>query len=214
MSYTEVRAPYDGQMGRHLIDVGNLVGGSGADAVLAEITQLDPIYVVANLGTAQALQIRQNLDQRRLTLEQLHQIPIEAALQNQSGFPLKGTLEYVSPAIDPSTGTLMVRGIMKNPDRTLLPGMFVNMRLPMGKTVQSALLVPDRALQEDQGGRYVLVVDQNNVIQQHYVQLGELLGSLRVITSGIKPDDRIVTGELWRATPGLKVTPQLTAGGG
>jgi RND family efflux transporter MFP subunit len=214
MSYTEVRAPYDGQMGRHLIDVGNLVGGSGADAVLAEITQLDPIYVVANLGTAQALQIRQNLDQRRLTLEQLHQIPIEAALQNQSGFPLKGTLEYVSPAIDPSTGTLMVRGIMKNPDRTLLPGMFVNMRLPMGKTVQSALLVPDRALQEDQGGRYLLVVDQNNVIQQRYVQLGELLGCLRVITSGIKPDDRIVTGELWRATPGLKVTPQLTAGGG
>jgi RND family efflux transporter MFP subunit len=210
LSYTEVRAPFDGQMGRHLIDVGNLVGGSGADAVLAEITQLDPMYVVANLSSAQALQIRQNLDQRRLTLEQLHQVPIAASLSNQSGFPLNGTLEYVAPAIDPATGTLMVRGIMRNPNRTLLPGMFVNMRLPMGKTLQSALLVQDKVLQEDQGGRFVLVVDQNNVIQQRYVQLGELIGSLRVITGGIKPDDRIVTGELWRATPGLKVIPQLT----
>ena len=79
-----------------------------------------------------------------------------------------------------------MRGILRNPDRTLLPGMFVNIRLPMGKTVQSALLVPDRALQEDQGGRYLLVLDQNNVVQQRYVQLGELVGGLRVITAGLQ----------------------------
>jgi RND family efflux transporter MFP subunit len=214
MSYTEVRAPFDGQMGRHLIDVGNVVGGDGQSVTLADITQLDPIYVTANLSSQQALDIRDNLNQRRLTLEQLHQVPIEAALSNEAGFPHKGTLEYVSPAIDPATGTLLVRGIMSNPNRTLLPGLFVNIRMPMGKTLQSALLAPDRTLQEDQGGRYLLVVDQNNVIQKRYVQLGELIGSDRVITSGIKPDDRIVTGDLWRATPGTTVVPQLTAGGG
>ncbi len=214
MSYTEVRAPFDGQMGRHLIDVGNLVGASGSTAVLAQITQLDPIYVVANLSSQQALQIRDNLNQRRLTLEQLHQVPIEAALSGQTDFPLKGTLQYVAPDIDPATGTLMVRGIMHNPNRTLLPGMFVNMRMPMGKTLASALLVPDRSLQEDQGGRYLLVVDQNNVIQQHYVQLGELVGSLRVITGGLAPSDRVVVGDLWRATPGTKVVPKLTTSGG
>jgi RND family efflux transporter MFP subunit len=214
MSYTEVRAPFDGQMGRHLIDVGNVVGGDGQSVTLADITQLDPIYVTANLSSQQALEIRDNLNQRRLTLEQLRQVPIEAALSNETGFPHKGTLEYVSPAIDPATGTLLVRGIMSNPNRTLLPGMFVNIRMPMGKTLQSALLAPDRALQEDQGGRYLLVVDQNNVIQKRYVQLGELIGRDRVITTGIKPDDRIVTGDLWRATPGTTVVPQLTAGGG
>jgi RND family efflux transporter MFP subunit len=214
MSYTEVRAPFDGQMGRHLIDVGNVVGGDGQSVTLADITQLDPIYVTANLSSQQALDIRDNLNQRRLTLEQLHQVPIEAALSNEAGFPHKGRLEYVSPAIDPATGTLLVRGIMSNPNRTLLPGLFVNIRMPMGKTLQSALLAPDRTLQEDQGGRYLLVVDQNNVIQKRYVQLGELIGSDRVITSGIKPDDRIVTGDLWRATPGTTVVPQLTAGGG
>ena len=99
----------------------------------------------------------------------------------------------------------------RNPDRTLLPGFFVRMRLPMGKVDQNALLVPDRALQEDQGGRYVLVVSQDDVVEQRYVKLGELVGALRVITSGLKPDDRVVVADLWRASPGTKVTPQLTA---
>jgi len=214
LGYTEVRAPFDGQMGRHLVDVGNVVGGNGQEAALAEITQLDPIYVVANVSSQQALQIRANLDQRRLTLAELQRVPIEAALSNETGFPHRGTIEYVSPAIDQATGTLLVRGIMRNLNRTLLPGMFVNVRLPMGKTLQSALLVPDRALQEDQGGRYLLVVDPDDVIRQRYVQTGELVGSLRVISSGLKPDDRVVVGELWRATPGTKVTPQLTTIGG
>jgi RND family efflux transporter MFP subunit len=211
LSYTEVRAPFDGQMGRHLIDVGNVVGGSGQQAELADITQLDPIYVVANVSTAQALQIRANLDQRRLTLADLKRVPIAVALQNDTSFPLSGFMDYVAPQIDPSTGTLYVRGILRNPNRTLLPGMFVNMRLPMGKVVQSALLIPQAALQNDQGGSYVLIVDMNNTIQQHYVQLGQTQGSLVVVTGGLKPDDRVVVGELWRASPGLKVVPQMTA---
>jgi RND family efflux transporter MFP subunit len=214
LSYTEVRAPFDGQMGKHLIDPGNVVGGNDQQAALAEITQLDPIYVVANISTQQALQVRANLDQRRLTLAELHQIPVEAELSDETGFPHRGTIQYVAPDIDPATGTLLVRGIMRNPDRTLLPGTFVKIRLPMGKVVQSALLVPGSALQEDQGGRYLLVLDQNNVIQQHYVQLGQLVGNLQVISSGLKPDDRVVVGDLWRASPGTKVTPQLTTIGG
>jgi RND family efflux transporter MFP subunit len=141
-------------------------------------------------------------------------VPIEAALQNETGFPLHGTIQYVAPRIDQATGTLLVRGILRNPDRTLLPGMFVNIRMPMGRTLRSALLVPDRALQEDQGGRYLLVLDQGDIIRQRYVQLGELSGGLRVITSGLQPDDRVVVGELWRATPGTKVAPQVTTIGG
>ena len=214
LSYTEIRAPFDGQMGKHLVDPGNVVGGNGQEAALAEITQLDPIYVVANISSQQALQIRANLDQRRLTLNDLHRVPIDAALADETGFPHHGTIEYVAPAIDQATGTLLVRGILRNPDRTLLPGMFVKIRLPMGKVVQSALLVPDRALQEDQGGRYLLVVTPDNIVQQRYVQLGELIGDLRVITTGLKPDDRVVVGELWQAAPGTKVTPRLTTIGG
>jgi len=210
LSYTEVRAPFDGQMGRHMIDPGNLVGSSAQNAVLAEILQLDPIYVEVNISAQQAQQVRTNLDQRRLTLADMQRIPVEVQLQGESGFPHRGTLNYVAPQIDAATGTLFVRGLLQNPNRTLLPGMFVNVRLPMGRTLQSALLVPQRALQEDQGGRYLLVVDQNDTVQKRYVQLGPLVGAWQVATSGVTAADRIVVGELWRASPGLRVQPQPT----
>jgi RND family efflux transporter MFP subunit len=211
LSYTEVRAPFDGIVSKHLIDPGNVVGGGGQQTALAEITQLDPIYVVANLSEQQVLQIRQNLSQHRLTFADLRKVPVDVALSDQTGFPLQGTIEYVAPALDPATGTLLVRGILANPDRALLPGFFVKMRLPMAKVDRNALLVPDRSLQEDQGGRYLLIVNKDDVVEQRYVQVGQLDGSLRVITSGLKPDDRVVVGDLWRANPGTKVTPQLTS---
>jgi RND family efflux transporter MFP subunit len=210
LGYTEVRAPFDGIVGKHLVDPGNVVGGTQSSA-LAEIVQLDPIYVVANLSEQEVLKIRANLNQHRLTFEDLRKVPVDVALSDQTGFPLQGTLEYVSPGIDPATGTLLVRGILANPDRTLLPGFFVKMRLPMGRVDRNALLVPDRALQEDQGGRYVLIVNKDDVVEQRYVQLGQLDGTLRVITSGLTPEDRVVVGELWRATPGTKVRPQPTS---
>ncbi|MBV8189458.1 MAG: efflux RND transporter periplasmic adaptor subunit [Alphaproteobacteria bacterium] len=209
LSYTEIVAPFDGQMGKHLVDPGNVVGGNGQQGALAVITQLDPIYVEANISSQMALQVRANLDQRRLTLEQIRKIPIEVALSDESGFPHKGTLQYVAPVVDPQTGTLFLRGVLRNPDRTLLPGLFVKIRLPMEKSSKGALLIPNNALQEDQGGRYVLVLDKDNVTQQRYVQIGQQVGALRVITSGLTPDDRVVIGELWRSSPGTKVTPQL-----
>jgi RND family efflux transporter MFP subunit len=211
LGYTEVRAPFDGIVGKHLIDPGNVVGGGGQQTALAEITQLDPIYAVANLSEQDVLKIRANLGQHRLTFADLHKVPVDVGLSDESGFPHQGTIEYVAPALDPATGTLLVRGILANPDRTLLPGFFVRIRLPMAKVDRNALLVPDRALQEDQGGRYLLVVNKDDVVEQRYVQLGELAGTLRVVTSGLKPDDRVVIGDLWRASPGTKVTPQLTA---
>jgi RND family efflux transporter MFP subunit len=210
LGYTEVRAPFDGIVGKHLIDPGNLVGGGAQQSALAEITQLDPIYVVANLSEQDVLKVRANLGQHRLTLDDLKKVPVDVALSDQTGFPLQGTIEYVAPALDPATGTLLVRGILRNPDRTLLPGFFVKIRLPMAKVDRNALLVPDRALQEDQGGRYLLVLNKGDLVEQRYVQLGQLIGALRVITSGLKPDDRVVVGDLWRASPGTKVTPQLT----
>jgi RND family efflux transporter MFP subunit len=210
LSYTQVQAPFDGQMGRHLIDPGNMVGGDGPQATLAQISQLDPIYVVVNISSQQALQIRQNLDQRRLTLEDLHKVPIEAALSDETGFPHHGVLQYVDSQVDPQTGTLYVRGILGNPNRTLLPGMFVNVRLPMGKVTKSALLVPQRALQEDQGGQYLFTVGDDDTVQKRYVQLGEISGDMQVATSGVSRNDQIVVGELWRVTPGMKVTTKLS----
>lgn len=152
LSYTEVRAPFDGLMGRHLVDVGNTVGGPGQRTVLAEILQLDPIYVVANLSEQEVLRVRQNLGDRRLTQSDLKDVPVEIGLEKGGDYFDRGVLDYVAPGIDPKTGTLLVRGILNNRGRTLLPGFFVRMRLPQGRTLPNALLVPDRAIQSDQGG--------------------------------------------------------------
>jgi RND family efflux transporter MFP subunit len=212
LGYTEVRAPFDGQMSKAQIYPGNLVGSPGQQSTaLATIYQVDPIYVVANLSEQDALKIRQNLDQKRLTQADLPKIPVQVALQNETDFPRRGVLEYVSPGLDPATGTLLIRGKVENPHRDLLPGFFVRIRLPMERGAQNALLVPDRALQEDQGGRYLLAVDKDGIVEKRYVQLGELFNGLRAITSGVTAEDRIIVGDLWRVSPGQKVTPQLTS---
>jgi RND family efflux transporter MFP subunit len=212
LGYTEVRAPYDGQMSKAQIYPGNLVGSPGQQSTaLATIYQIDPIYVVANLSEQDGLKIRQNLEQKRLTAADLPKVPIQVALQNETDFPRRGALEYVSPALDPATGTILLRGKLANPNRDLLPGFFVRIRLPMERGAQNTLLVPDRALQEDQGGRYLLAVNKDGLVEKRYVQLGELFSGLRAITSGITAADRIIVGDLWRVSPGQKVTPQLTS---
>ncbi len=210
LGYTEVKAPFDGQMSKALIDPGNVVGGPGQQSALAEIVQLDPIYVVANLSEQDLLKIRANLGQARLTLADLVKVPVDVGLQDETNFPRHGTLEYVAPGLDPATGTLLVRGKIANPTRDLLPGFFVRMRLPMQRGTQNALLVPQRALQADQGGQYLLVVNKDGIVEKHYVQLGEQFGGLQAITSGIIANDQVIVGELWRSSPGAKVTPQPT----
>lgn len=209
LGYTEVRAPFDGQMGRHLVDPGNTVGGAGQQTVLAEIMQLDPIYVVANLSEQEVLRVRQNLGGRGLTYAEMVKVPVEVGLETGNEYPYRGTIQYVAPQIDPQTGTLLLRGILRNPDRTLLPGFFVRIRVPKGRVLPQAVLVPNRALQTDQGGSYLLIVNQNDAVEKRYVELGELSGNLRVILSGLSADDPVVIGDVWRATPGTKVTPKM-----
>jgi RND family efflux transporter MFP subunit len=187
--------------------VGELVGAA-SPTQLATIVQLDPIYVNFNVNEQDVLRIRTEAVRRGLTADDLGQVPIEVGLQNESGYPHKGKLDYASPTLNQSTGTLAVRGILPNPDRVLLPGYFVRVRVPFGQQV-NALLVPDVALGSDQAGRYVLVVNGDNVVEQRKVETGPLQGDLRVIESGLKPDDRVVTAGLLRAIPGQKVDPQL-----
>ncbi|MGH6713479.1 MAG: efflux RND transporter periplasmic adaptor subunit [Bradyrhizobium sp.] len=205
--YTNVTAPFDGIVSAHLVSIGELVGVS-SPTQLANIVALDPIYVNFNVNEQDVLKIREEARRRGMTVDEIRQLPVEIGLQTESGFPHKGKLDYVSPTLNQSTGTLAVRGILPNPDRTLLPGFFVRVRVPFDEQ-KSALLVPDVALGSDQAGRYVLVVNGENVVEQRKVQAGPLEGDLRVIESGLKPDDRVVTAGLLRAIPGQKVDPQV-----
>jgi RND family efflux transporter MFP subunit len=205
--YTKVTAPFDGIVSAHLVSVGELVGAA-SPTQLATIVALDPIYVNFNVNERDVLRIRAEAARRGVTTAELRQLPVEVGLQTEEGFPHEGKLDYVAPTINQSTGTLPVRGIVPNPNRVLLPGFFVRVRVPIDKE-QNALLVPDTSLGSDQGGRYVLVVSGENVVEQRKVETGPLEGELRVIESGLKPEDRVVTAGLLRAVPGQKVDPQL-----
>ena len=205
--YTNVVAPFDGIVSAHLVSVGELVGAA-SPTQLATIVQLDPIYVNFNVNEQDVLRIRAEARRRGITASDLTRLPIEVGLQTETGYPHKGNLDYAAPTVNLSTGTLAVRGVLHNPDRVLLPGYFVRVRVPYDRQ-ENALLVPDVAMGSDQSGRYVLVVNGDNVVEQRKVTTGQVEGELRVIESGLKADDRVVVAGLLRAIPGQKVDPQL-----
>jgi multidrug efflux system membrane fusion protein len=210
LGYTTVLAPFDGIVSKHLITVGELVG-NGVATKLATIVQLDPMYVTFNMSEQDILQIRENLKERRLDVEELSKIPLNIGLMNEDGFPHQGFLNYVSPEIDATTGTILVRGLFQNPTRALIPGFFVRVKVPKGLGASAALLVPNRVIAEDQAGKYLLTVNKDNVVEQVRITTGQLLpGGLRVISTGLKPDDRVVLSTNSRAIPGGKVVPKPT----
>jgi len=206
LGYTEIKAPFAGVVTARLVDPGSLVGASGPTK-LATIVQVDPIYVNFNVNEQQVLQIRDQLRSQGLTLKDLGPIPVEVGLQTETGFPHKGVINYIAPDLDQSTGTLAVRALLANQDRVLLPGLFVRVRVPVQSAVES-LLVPDRALGNNQLGRYVLVVNDKNIVDQRQVETGDAVdGGLRIIKSGLAPQDRIVVTGTQRAIPGTAVKP-------
>jgi len=206
LGYTKVVAPFDGIVTAHLVSVGELVGTSPTQ--LATIVQLEPIYVNFNISEEDVLRVRAEMRRRGLTQSDLKKVPAEVGLQSETGYPHKGLLDYAAPALNTATGTLPVRAIFPNTDRALLPGNFVRVRVPVQQQAD-ALLVPEVALGSDQGGRYVLVVNGDNVVEQRKVGVGQVVGDQRVIESGLKADDRVVVSGLIRAIPGAKVDPQL-----
>jgi multidrug efflux pump subunit AcrA (membrane-fusion protein) len=145
------------------------------------------------------------------TIVELSKVPLDIGLMNEEGYPHQGHLNYVSPEVDPTTGTIQVRGLFENPNRDLLPGFFVRVRVPVAFGAQNILVVPNRVVSEDQAGKYVMLVGKDDVVEQRRVKMGQLLvGDLRVIESGLKSDDRVVLTTNGNAVPGAKVVPKLT----
>jgi RND family efflux transporter MFP subunit len=210
--YAHVRAPFDGIATARQVSVGEFVGGAATPTVLATVVQTDPIYVNFNVSEQDVLQLRAEMARRGFTRDDLLKVPVEVGLQTETGYPHAGTFNYAAPTVTTSTGTLAARAVFANPERILLPGYFVRVRIPVEQQ-PNALLVPDVALGSDQGGRYVLVIDKDNVVAQRKVAVGQLVDDLRVIDMGLNADDRVVVAGVLRAIPGEKVDPQAPAAG-
>jgi multidrug efflux system membrane fusion protein len=208
LGYTNVQAPFDGVVTNHLVDVGALVGYSGPTK-LATIIQTDPLYVYFTLSEPQILSIQRNLARHGVALRTtgLSDVPVEFGLQGEEGYPHKAHMDYASPQVDFATGTLTARALYDNKDDAILPGLFVRVRTPIAEH-KKALLTRNDAIGTSQEGSYVLVVGPDNVVQRKVVTTGVRDGQLRVIESGLKPNDWVVTEGVQRAFPGAKVDPQ------
>ena len=208
LSYTEVKAPIDGIVTASTVAVGQLVG-AGAPTVLATIVQIDPVHINFSVAELDASRIYSVLAADGKSIDQfIGKTVVEAGSPTDTGYPYRGVLDYVAPTIDTSTGTLALRATFDNSKRGLLPGNFVRVRVLLRDNVPS-LLVPDVALGSEQGQRFVLLANKDNVVEQRQVNIGPLVGDLRIIEAGLKPDDRVIVDGLQRAIPGHKVETQV-----
>lgn len=206
-SYTHIAAPFDGRIGRHLVDVGNLVG-NGAATNLATIEQISPIYVYFNLNELDLIRLRTAARAQGLTAEQLNQIPANISLQGSSTTH-KIKLNFVNTGLNADTGTMELRGILENKDLLFVPGLFVTVKVAVTKPTQQ-LTIPDAAILYDQIGPYVLLVDKNNVVVLQHVTLGSAKDGRRAVLKGLSAQDRVIVNGLQNATPGNKVDVTIT----
>jgi multidrug efflux system membrane fusion protein len=209
LTFTELRAPVDGRIGDRRVSPGNLVtGGTGGNTtLLATIVSLDPIRFEFTFDEASYIRYERMAQGGKDMTSRDGSALVSLQLIDEKEFAHPGRMDFVDNAIDRGSGTIRGRAVFSNPDRAFTPGMFGRVRVP-GSPPYSALLVPDAVIGTEQARKYVLTVDQDNVVQQKYVTLGQLSGDLRVIKTGITSDDVIVVNGLMRARAGQKVRPQ------
>jgi RND family efflux transporter MFP subunit len=206
VEFTRITAPISGIVGRAEVTAGNLV--TSGQTLLTTLVSVDPIYVSFD-GDEQAY--LQYLHFSRNSHATEHQ-PVLVGLADESGYPHQGVLVFVSNEIDPATGTVRARGLLANPGRQFIPGMFARVRLP-GGSPHEAVLVNDSAIGTDQSTRYVLVVGADHKAQYRRVTLGPLIDGLRVVREGLTPGDTIVVDGLQRVQPGSAVSVERVAMG-
>jgi RND family efflux transporter MFP subunit len=204
LSYTEIRAPISGRIGRHLVDEGNLILPD--QTLLAVIESIDPIQVYFHLSERDLLRF---IEMRRSSpgSDSPGGSELFLALANETEFTRRGVVDFRGLGVDSGTGTVLRRAAFANPNLELVPGMFVRLRQAVGAP-EAKLLVEERALGADQRGDYVLVVNDKNVVEHRPVKLGIQSPGKRAIESGLKADEWIVVNGLQRARPGAQVTPE------
>jgi RND family efflux transporter MFP subunit len=207
LGYTQVRSPLAGQVSRNFVDVGNLVG-SGSATLLTTVSKVQPIYVYFDAPERLVLTLLgEQRSETRSEVERGEIGRVSVATAADSGFPHEGRIDFIDNTVDPATGTIELRAVLTNEDLQLFPGLFVRVRV-VGAVRDDALVINERALQTDLGGKYVLVVGDSNVVDRQYVTLGPVQdGGTVVVESGLEGTERYIIDGLLRARPGFPVQP-------
>ena len=204
MEYSSVKAPIGGQIGRHLVSVGDLIQGSAFMAtLLTTIVSVDPVNAYFDTDERSFLRYRGD-GAPGGPGPSVKTLACELAVGNETGYPHKGQIDFFDNHVDEKTGTIRVRGVFSNSDRALVPGLFARVRIPAGPPVQ-ALLIPEVAMGSDQGQKLVMVVNAAGVVEPRPIKVDRQHGAMRAVLEGLTPDDRIVVNGLIMARPGSKV---------
>lgn len=206
LGYTKISAPFDGRMGNHLVDPGNVVGAMGQETALAEINQINPIYVYFTINERDLLRVIAEERANNVPVVDRH-IPLQFALLNETTYTHNGELDFASISASPTSGTLTLRGIFPNPQGNIIPGLFVRVRAPASKPGDS-LVVPGDAISFDQQGPYVLTVSSDNVVERKGITTGSQVGKDIVVKEGLTKDDWVIVDGTLQAIPGRKVDPE------
>jgi multidrug efflux system membrane fusion protein len=201
LSYTEIRAPFAGRLGRNQAPVGTLISPS-AGTPLNTLIQLKPIYVTFNPSETELEEIQ--------AARAVGAVEGDVFLPGSDTARYHGNLSFIDNAISQSTGTIVARATLDNADLTLMPGQYVRIRLHVGEQA-NALLVPQVALGSSQLGKYVYVVGEGNKVEQKLVSLGHNDGEFATVLAGVKESDQVIVGNLQKIFPGMEVSPQAQA---
>ena len=209
LSYTEIKAPFDGVMGRHLIDVGNYLGVGAGGIKLAEIRQIDPVYIYFSMNEMSLLKYMRTMRAagESPTRQAVNKLSVYAALQGDSGFPHVGILDYAASELSASTGTLQLRGRFDNPERSIVPGVYATVLLYYGSK-RDALLIPSAVISRDQQGSYVYLLGSDDKVTRQNISLAQRYGSLTEVTDGLKADDQVIINGFVSLSIGQTVRPE------
>ncbi len=216
VEFTHVMAPIAGRVSRHLISIGNLVSGSdngGGATLLTSIVSLDPIYIYFDVDEATYLKNNRLWFEGKRPSSRDTPNPVQVTLIGETKPSHEGHMDFLDNRLDVSTGTLRSRAIIPNHDLSILPGQFGRVRL-IGSAPYEALLLPDTAIATDQSRKIVFVVKDDDIVEARTVELGPLDEGLRVIRTGLKPEDRVIIDGIQRARVGAKVAPHKAEIGG
>ncbi len=210
LEFTRVISPIDGRVGRAVVTPGNLVSsGPGEATLMTTVVSLDPIYATFDADEATFLRYSE-LARAGHRAGTRAGVPVRIALASDEGFPREGRLDFLDNQVDPATGTIRARAVLRNPDLELTPGLFVRVQL-QGRAAYDGLLIQDRAVATDLDKRYVLVVDGQQTIEYREVTLGPIVDGLRIVRDGLSPGERVVVSGLQRVRPGMAVSPLAVA---
>jgi RND family efflux transporter MFP subunit len=210
IEFTHVLAPITGRVSRHLVSAGNLVQGSdtGTSTLLTTIVTVDPIYVYFDVDEATYLKNNKLWFEGKRPSSRDTPNPVQVTLTGETKASHEGRMDFLDNRLDVSTGTLRSRAVVQNHDLSILPGQFGRVRL-LGSSPYEALLVPDTAIATDQSRKIVFVVKDDDTVEGRAVELGPLDEGLRVIRTGLKPEDKVVIDGIQRARVGAKVAPHV-----